>query len=76
MRRSEMVELLQETFLRHMNCTEDCCGTDEKMYSNILRELEDAGMMPPKVIGKYDMVPTVTPTGNHDFSWIREWEPE
>jgi hypothetical protein len=42
----------------------------------VLRTLEELGMLPPEVRGKYGHVPSVTPTGNLDYSWIREWEKE
>lgn len=45
--------------------------------SNIfLNKIEKVGMLPPPNPNKYDTVPTVTPTGNHDYSFKREWEPE
>ena len=47
MKRSKMVEILRSAFLEHMHCSADCCDTDEKMYSAILKELEDSGMSPP-----------------------------
>jgi hypothetical protein len=40
-----MVTQLRESFIKHMECT--CCTTDEEMYSEILAELEAAGMRPP-----------------------------
>ncbi len=36
----------------------------------------ELGMLPPKMVGTYDTVPTVTPTGNHDYCWKRGWETE
>jgi len=46
MKRSEMVKFLQETFIKHMN-SEELASTDEEMYSMILRDLENEGMLPP-----------------------------
>jgi len=46
MKRSEMVNILRNSVLHHMNC-QDCCKTDEEMYSMILEEIEEAGMTPP-----------------------------
>lgn len=43
---------------------------------DLLSTLEECGMLPPKVVGEYDLVPTVTPTGNYDHSWVRKWESE
>lgn len=48
----------------------------EEAANIILNIIEKEGMLPPKNPNKYDRVPTVTPTGNHDYSFIREWEPE
>lgn len=48
MKRSQMLEILRESFLNHMNC--QCCTTDEEIYSKVLKELEDAGMIPPVTI--------------------------
>lgn len=46
MKRSEMVKLLQHFFYKHANdCT--CCNNDNDMYSNILTDLENSGMLPP-----------------------------
>lgn len=45
MKRSEMLKILNNSFWFHMNC--DCCYSDELMYSAILKDLENAGMLPP-----------------------------
>jgi hypothetical protein len=42
----------------------------------ILTRLENIGMLPPPCPGVYDTVPTVTPTGNLNYSWKKQWEPE
>jgi hypothetical protein len=47
MKRDEMVEILKQSVLKHMNC--ECCYNDFMMYSSILKELEDAGLKPPKL---------------------------
>lgn len=47
MRRSEMIKILQNSFLEHMNCSYDCCSTDNELYSKILIDLEKHGMLPP-----------------------------
>ena len=44
--------------------------------AKILDLIEEAGMQPPEINGVYDPVPTVTPTGNHQYSWKRGWEAE
>lgn len=46
MKRSEMIKILQSSFIEHMNCV-DCCNTDDQMYNKILGDIEQAGMMPP-----------------------------
>lgn len=45
MKRSEMVQFLRDSFIAHMNG--ECCKTDDEMYSSILGDLENAGMLPP-----------------------------
>jgi len=47
MKRYEAVELLRNSILTHMNCEASCCNTDDEMYSNILRDMEKAGMRAP-----------------------------
>lgn len=48
MKRSQMVEILRNSFIEHMHSTEH--NTDEEMYSAILKDLEKAGMLPPDII--------------------------
>lgn len=62
MKRSQMIEILQETVQDHMNC--QCCQTDDEMYSKMLKTLEDAGMMPP--------VTTLLPLNIKDNGWDPE----
>jgi hypothetical protein len=64
MRRSEALNIIWDA----INELEDA--------NFILTKLEEAGMTPPPRVGVYDTVPTVTPTGNLDYAWKREWEPE
>lgn len=45
MKRYRMVEVLRESFIKHMNSHD--VRTDDEMYSLILQDLEDAGMLPP-----------------------------
>lgn len=49
MKRSEMVKVLQDSFLYHMNNSppDEMFDTDEKMYDRILLDLEVKGMKPP-----------------------------
>ncbi len=47
MKRSQMIEILRESVFNHMNCEPECCQTDEDLYSKVLTELEDSGMLPP-----------------------------
>lgn len=42
----------------------------------VLVKIEELGMLPPKIKGEYDNIPTVTPTGNHEYFWKRAWEQE
>ena len=44
-----MIEILKNATWEHMNCGEECCGNDDKLYSNILQALENAGMQPPNI---------------------------
>lgn len=43
MKRSEMIAILQKSFIYHMN-PDGPAETDEEMYSNILHDLEVVGM--------------------------------
>lgn len=52
MKRSEMLKILQDSFIYHMNPAGPA-ETDEEMYSNILADLERAGMIPP--ISHFDL---------------------
>lgn len=45
MKRSDMLKILRNAFIEHMNCS--CCDTEDQMYSKILLILEQQGMMPP-----------------------------
>jgi hypothetical protein len=48
MKRNEAVELLREIVLEHMNC--QCCDSDEKMFSTMLKEIQEKiGMEPPRL---------------------------
>jgi hypothetical protein len=72
MKRSKAIALIMETFEMQG------LGTPmrEKDADFLLDALEKVGMLPPEMVGVYDTVPTVTPTGNHDYGWKRGWEPE
>ena len=50
--------------------------TKISFYEEMLSYMESLGILPPMVEGEYDTVPTVTPTGNYDYSWVRKWEKE
>lgn len=45
MKRSEMINFLQKSFNNHMN-SEDSID-DNEVYSRILNDIEEKGMMPP-----------------------------
>ena len=68
MKRSEMIKILQESILNHMNC-HGCCRSDSEMYHKILKSLEDSGMLPP-FSGKMAAVSDEVDAPGH------EWEPE
>lgn len=40
MKRSEMVQILKDAVIKHMNCV-DCCNSDDEVYSKVLQILED-----------------------------------
>lgn len=67
MKRSDMVDLIHNYYWDNYPDFE---------ASDIVTIIEEAGMLPPKNPNKYDPVPTVTPTGHNDYSFIREWEEE
>lgn len=71
MKRSEMINKIAE-IISEVTYPEIAL----KRAKRILNMMESEGVLPPKNLNKYDPVPTVTPTGNHDYSFIREWEPE
>lgn len=73
MKRSEMVELIAKTM---EDCLDGDNGSWELDAEKVLKAMEDAGMQPPIVHGLYDTVPTLTPTGNLEYSYKREWEQE
>ncbi len=67
MKRSEMIDKIMEVI----------DGDDSyPLAKSILKKIEELGMLPPVIPGEYDPVPTVTPTGNHEYSWKRGWEVE
>ncbi len=50
MKRSDMIEVLRNSFIHWMNYPEtDGPQNDTEMYSNILKDLEEAGMAPPSI---------------------------
>lgn len=73
MKRSEILKLITDIVKDYTICEYD---TDQWIARQILDMVEEKGMQPPKNHNKYDPVPTVTPTGHHDYSFIREWEEE
>ena len=73
MKKSEAIRILSNIIALH---TKSIIWTDAGLAADILRKIEEIDMLPPPYSGKYDTVPTVTPTGNLNYSWIREWESE
>lgn len=68
MKRSSMVKILEDAFWVRMN--DRHLLTDEEMYSAILKDLEEAGMHPPKIQTDIYL------RSECDFMWVNEWEPE
>ena len=76
MKRSEVVIKMTRYYgIRHP-MVEAGYITPLQFMESMLALVEEMGMIPPEVRGEYDSVPTVTPTGNHDYGWIRKWEKE
>jgi hypothetical protein len=50
--------------------------TPKEFMDGVLEIVEELGMLPPPNPNNYDLVPTVTPMGNLDYSFKREWEKE
>lgn len=65
----DKIQLLLEKQSRHGN------SFRVKAFE-LLDLIEKSGMLPPQMEGVYDPVPTVTPTGNHEYSWKRGWQKE
>lgn len=80
MRRSQMIEVLRSSFIKHMSSV-DCCASNEVMYSHVLRDLEEAGMKPPVVSGKrmpigYDGNTCEVAAWDVSGRPVNAWEPE
>lgn len=77
MKRSEMIKILSRALIcPHVIISEgvEDCFVPKAKY--ILDLIEKSDMLPPPNPNEYSMIPTVTPTGNLDYSFKREWEPE
>lgn len=74
MKRSKMVKIIQMSIERYFDYSP--YADNMKGAEFVLEQIEKCGMLPPTIVGEYDSVPTVTPTGNLDYSFKREWEPE
>ena len=74
MKRSEVLKLIEGLF--NLATEPNNEFPNDVHAENLLCNLEEIGMLPPKMIGIYDSVPTVTPTGNHEYSYKRGWETE
>jgi hypothetical protein len=50
MKRSHAIKTLRNSFIYWANCLKEdaVIQNDEEMYSNILKDMEEAGLMPPK----------------------------
>lgn len=71
MKRSKMIETIEKAITLFGN-TPDA----NALALFILTFQEELGMLPPKNPGVYDTVPTITPTGNLDYSFKHGWEEE
>lgn len=76
MKRSEFIKKAAEMFEEHSNNQQYKGYSHEGLAETFLKIVEELGMLAPKIEGVYDSVPTVTPTGNFDYSWKRGWENE
>lgn len=79
MKRSEMLRIMAYAF--NDDAQIEGLGSDPsvdllRVMDRILFNIERAGILPPAIRGVYDSTPTVTPTGNLDYSFKRGWEPE
>lgn len=75
MKRSEMIKKVRQAVNEARGVFDDPHISIEEA-DVVLSKLEQAGMNPPPIQGVYDTVPTVTPTGNLNYGFKREWEPE
>jgi hypothetical protein len=76
MKRSEILIKLQRFYgIKHVMVEQGYISKDQFM-DEVLQLVEELGMLPPPNPKEYDNVPTVTPTGNHEYSFKRSWEDE
>lgn len=68
MKRSSMIKVLADSFWDRMN--DDSILSDTEMYSAILADLEEAGMLPPEIVSKIYL------RSECDYMWINEWDKE
>ena len=82
MKRSEFIKKVAEMMEDHSNNQQYKGYSHEGLAEVFLDIAEELGMKPNFIIkdkdgyGVYDPVPTVTPTGNLDYSFKRGWENE
>lgn len=78
MKRSEMIKKVAEMFEEHSNNQQYKGYSHKGLAETFLDIVEDLGMLPPTT-NYYNTVltpPTVTPTGELDYSFHRGWEKE
>lgn len=75
MKRSEMVEEIAKVIARFRGDLPPS-RNEHFVASAIIEKMKELGMQEPVMEGVYDPVPTVTPTGNHEYSWKRGWHDE
>lgn len=75
MKRSEVVELLEKSFFKHMNNVDH--DTDKEVYSAVLEDLEKV-MLPNTIcynaVGEYGKIEDTDILHDNDVSF--SWEPE
>lgn len=76
MKRSKIVVQMARYYNLKQTQLEEGSMTPMEFFSNVLSIAEDLGMIPPSNPNEYDLVPTVTPTGNFDYSYRHGWEVE
>lgn len=77
MKRSEVVALIEGTIIKCKIMVNPEELTDADLSEEIMRTIEEVGMLPPDTGKGYNIV-TVNPTGTHDYGISKDnrWEKE